>query len=235
MKLIANNFRIPALLLAALSAAAHEQLLLVVAADMNRSEALLRRCELRHGQWKTVGKPVPVILGRNGLGWGLGVTPLPHAANDPVKHEGDGRAPAGIFELGPVFGYAPAFATAMPYLRATADLICVDDPASADYNRLVRIGPETSVRSFEWMRRKDGLYRFGAFVRHNDARRSGSGSCIFLHIRRAPNAPTAGCTAMKAGDLEKVLHWLDPAKDPVLVQIPQKSLPDAEKRLGPLP
>jgi len=209
---------------------AHGQLLLVVAEDMNRSTALLQRYQALADVWKPVGESIPVNLGRNGLGWGIGLSVLPHNPSDPVKHEGDGRAPAGIFALGPVFGYAAAGTTRMPYLQATPDLICVDDSRSTAYNRIVPVRPDMTFGSFEWMRRTDGLYKMGVVVEHNKAAEAGRGSCIFLHIERAPGAGTAGCTSMPASPLAALIRWLDPAKAPLLVQIPRKNLPDLRQR-----
>ncbi|WP_345973055.1 hypothetical protein [Sulfurimonas diazotrophicus] len=206
---------------------AHDQLLLVVAEDMDRSTALLQRYTAVSGGWEPVGERVPVNLGQNGLGWGIGTIALPHAPSDPVKHEGDGRAPAGIFALGPVFGYADKTASAMPYLRATPDLVCVDDSRAEAYNRIIRVRPGHAFGSFEWMRREDGLYRQGVVVEHNRGAEAGRGSCIFLHIERGAGAGTAGCTSMPAEALATIIRWLDPAKSPLLVQIPRKSLPDA--------
>jgi L,D-peptidoglycan transpeptidase YkuD (ErfK/YbiS/YcfS/YnhG family) len=209
---------------------AHDQLLLVVADDMNRSSALLQRYERTQGGWETVGERVPVNVGRNGLGWGIGIMDLPHPDTDPVKHEGDGRAPAGVFALGPVFGYAASISTRMPYLQATPDLVCVDDSLSAAYNRIVPVRPELSIGSFEWMRREDSLYRIGVVVGHNGSGVAGRGSCIFLHIEKAPGAGTAGCTSMAPDPLATIIRWLDPEKSPLLVQIPRQRLPEAQKR-----
>lgn len=47
---------------------------------------------------------------------------------------------------------------------------------------------------------------------------AGAGSCIFLHVWK-PGQPTAGCTAMAQPDLEALLLWLDPARQPLLVQL----------------
>ncbi len=235
MKLIANYFRTIFLLITlTVAAVAHEQILLVVADDMNSSQGTLQRFEKSKTVWKRVGTPVPVSLGRNGLAWGAGIGLPAHPPGDPEKREGDGRAPAGIFELGPLFGYAPAFKGAMPYVRADADLICIDDAQSPYYNTLRHINVATTVKSFEWMRRDDGLYRFGAFVHHNDEHVPGRGSCIFLHIWRAPGMPTAGCTAMSQNNLRHILQWLDPAKKPLLIQIPARALPDIEHTYGKL-
>lgn len=72
------------------------------------------------------------------------------------------------------------------------------------------------------MLRKDGLYKMGIFVSHNaHPPIPGRGSCIFIHIRRAASQGTAGCTAVAESDLQAVLRWLDPAKTPVLVQLPR--------------
>ena len=213
------------------TAQAHEQLLLVIAEDMNRSAAQLQRYEQKEGVWKAIGRTVSVNLGRNGLGWGIGTpAPLPHDPSDPLKHEGDGRAPAGIFTLGPVFGYAARIATAMPYVQATKALVCIDDSRASSYNRVVPIRPDLIFGSFEWMRREDELYKIGVVVGHNEAAEPGRGSCIFLHIERAPGAGTAGCTSMNAAALAALIRWLDPAKAPLLIQVPRKSLPALRKR-----
>jgi D-alanyl-D-alanine dipeptidase len=225
-----SHYVLPLLLLGASLLAGPGQLVLVVADDMNRSDARLQRYALKHGKWEAVGKPIVTTLGRNGLAWGKGIATLPHPAGAPVKKEGDGRAPAGIFTLGPVFGYAARFDGKMPYLQATRDLVCVDDARSADYNRIRHIDASLEAGSFEWMRREDGLYRLGAVVHHNDAAVPNAGSCIFLHIWRGPGHPTAGCTAMDEKALSTVLHWLDPSKEPVLIQVPAASLDVVRER-----
>jgi D-alanyl-D-alanine dipeptidase len=100
----------------------------------------------------------------------------------------------------------------------------VDDTASAHYNTVIDRGavPRVDWTSAERMRSID-LYRLGVVVDYN-ARpiRRGRGSCIFLHIWRAPGSPTSGCTAMPAADLETVVRWLDPARQPTLVQLPER-------------
>jgi hypothetical protein len=46
------------------------------------------------------------------------------------------------------------------------------------------------------------------------------GSCLFMHIWAGAGHGTAGCTAMPQSELESVLLWLDPARKPLLVQLP---------------
>jgi L,D-peptidoglycan transpeptidase YkuD (ErfK/YbiS/YcfS/YnhG family) len=71
------------------------------------------------------------------------------------------------------------------------------------------------------MRRQDDLYRWVIWVGHNDRPSvPGGGSCIFLHLRAAPDATTAGCTAFDEAPMTDLLAWLDAAAHPVLVQLP---------------
>jgi len=173
--------------------------------------------------------PINVNLGRNGLGWGLGKEKIVHEPGEPVKKEGDGKAPAGIFTLGNAFGYSKALSTRLSYQSASKDLICVDDSRSRYYNQVVHVSPLVKIRSFEWMRRDDSLYKIGIIVNHNKAALAGCGSCIFLHVEKKRLSPTSGCTSMSYRDLKGLLEWLDPEKEPLLVQIPKQYCPTAEK------
>ena len=176
--------------------------------------------------WKPVGVAIPVSLGRSGLAWGRGLHPLPADAR-PAKGEGDGCAPAGVFALTALFGEAGegsalAQSARLPYLCATHDLKCVDDPASRHYNRIVdqrTVTPDWA--SAEDMRRADTRYAIGAVIAHNAAPPlPGAGSCIFLHVWGGPGVPTAGCTAAALADVQAVCAWLDGALAPCLVQLP---------------
>jgi D-alanyl-D-alanine dipeptidase len=208
------------------------QLILVTTKDWNTVGGELRTYErAAAGQtWRPVLEKVPVVVGRNGLAWGKGLHGDPAGlakASDPIKKEGDGRSPAGIFSLSSAFGYAPreqADKVKLPYLQATKTLECVDDSQSANYNRVLE---RTSIAKPDWksseeMRRADELYRWGVIVDHN-ARppQAGCGSCIFLHIWQSAGKGTAGCTAMENARMEEILFWLDPQKSPLIVQLPR--------------
>ncbi len=204
------------------------QLVTVVSANWSAVPATLRRFEAVDGAWRPVGDVVPVVLGKTGLGWGEGLRAGPHD-DGPIKKEGDGRSPAGVFSIGSAFGYAaPSEAGFMrlPYLQATTDLECVDDPGSSHYNTLVY---RSSVASPDWksseiMKRPDALYRWGVFVNHNASSRTpGAGSCIFLHLWSAPDSATVGCTAGDEAKMKELFAWLDPAKHPLLVQLPEEA------------
>ncbi|MGE4553192.1 MAG: L,D-transpeptidase [Desulfovibrionaceae bacterium] len=207
------------------------QLVLVIAPDWDADHGELRlyeRASVRDA-WAPAGETAPVMLGRHGLGWGRGLVPPP-ADGGPVKAEGDGRAPAGLFRLGPAFAYDPAELDPAPRLSvrtADADLLCVDDVASSHYNQWVNLA-ETPARdwdSAEQMRRTDVRYRFGLWVDHNTGPAApGAGSCIFLHVWLTPETSTSGCTAMDLPVIRGLIQRLDPAARPVLLQTPRAEL-----------
>jgi D-alanyl-D-alanine dipeptidase len=118
----------------------------------------------------------------------------------------------------------------MPYLNLTPSIECVDDTGSKYYNRLV----DRSVVAADWnssehMRNTGESYRLGIVVDHNGIVKEdnanppvpGGGSCVFIHIWRSRHQGTVGCTAMSQSDLETLLTWLDPARRPLLVQLPE--------------
>ncbi|HKP03645.1 MAG TPA: hypothetical protein VJU77_09835 [Chthoniobacterales bacterium] len=202
------------------------QCLVVVAANWNSTDGVLRAFERanKNAPWEVHGRAVPVMLGKKGLAWGRGLVKAPDTPG-PVKIEGDNRVPAGIFKLGEAFGYAPASSARwvkLPYLPLTKQIEAIDDPGSRYYNRLVDRSKVARVdwHSSEQMRRDDVRYKWGVVVEHNTPPRPGAGSCIFLHIWKSSATTTVGCTAMPERDLVGLLRWLDPAAQPVLIQMP---------------
>jgi len=211
------------------------QLIVVTTPGWNSVQGTLRRFERAGagGEWKQAGESFPVVVGRAGLGRGEGVVSMPEGFNlnkgtegGPVKKEGDGRAPAGVFRLGPAFGFDgsdEAGWVRLPYKPLTPATECVDDTASSHYNRIVERGKVGAIdwNSSERMRSVEG-YRWGLVVLHNSPPVAGRGSCIFLHVWQGPDRGTAGCTAMEQTHLEALLRWLDPRKRPLLVQLPEE-------------
>src|SRR6188508_2709689 len=105
------------------------QCLVVTAPTWESKTGTLQAFERVGDNWKLHGGTVPVVLGKNGLGWGLGVV-APKGAG-PQKVEGDNKAPAGIFKLGPAFGYAPkpdARWIKLSYVPLKKETEGIDDP-----------------------------------------------------------------------------------------------------------
>lgn len=184
--------------------------------------------------WRPHGPAFTVAVGRNGSAWGMGRASLHNQA--PQKKEGDGRSPAGIFEIGPAFGYAPKIASAMPYQPMKATHYCMDVPTSRLYNRIVDaedVGAAAVQGSTEPMRldlhnKGDLRYREGFVIEHNSSRTPGGGSCIFAHLWRKPGEPTAGCTAMEPRHMKALLAWLKPDTRAAFVLMPKQEYHDLQ-------
>jgi D-alanyl-D-alanine dipeptidase len=185
--------------------------------------------------WRQVGAEVPIVVGRTGLAWddALGLA----RPGEPVKREGDGRSPAGAFALDTAFGFnqRPIVPwVRLPYLQLRESTECVDDANSQFYNTIVDRERVTRVdwKSAERMREIE-QYSLGVHVAYNSGpQKRGRGSCIFLHIWGGPGSVTAGCTAMDAAALERIVRWLDPAEKPMIVQLPVSALASIRTEWG---
>jgi L,D-peptidoglycan transpeptidase YkuD (ErfK/YbiS/YcfS/YnhG family) len=201
------------------------QLVLVTTPNWNATHGTLRTFA-RSGQgWDSVGDPIPVVIGRTGAAWGLGLNP---AQTGVQKHEGDGRSPAGVFALGTAFGYAPSSPTHLAYTAMDAGDYCIDVDGSPLYNRIVNtraVGTAAIAGSTEPMRRDlhadgDQRYKLGFVIEHNSNGVAGAGSCIFAHLQLSADSSTAGCTAMTEPAMRALLGWLQPQDHPVFVLLP---------------
>jgi L,D-peptidoglycan transpeptidase YkuD (ErfK/YbiS/YcfS/YnhG family) len=141
--------------------------------------------------WLTAGPfRVACALGRSGI------------ARD--KREGDGATPAGRFRL-PWAYFRPdrarPAAGGAPLRALRRDTGWCEDPASARYNRPVRLPAAGADR----MWREDALTDLTFVLDHNFTRRcKGRGSAIFFHLARPGLTPTAGCVAIAAADMRKL-------------------------------
>ena len=140
---------------------------------------------------------IPVVLGRTGI-----------RAN---KREGDGGTPRGQFRLIRLWWRAdrqPRPATLLPIRRITPDLAWCENTADRRYNRpFHRSATEPGDRLW----RDDRLYDLVVEIDHNTRPRvAGRGSAVFIHIARPNRAPTAGCVALTARDLRRLLAGLGP-------------------------
>ena len=210
-----------------------DKLIVVTTPDWNSVQGTLTRYTRTHGKWKQLGKPVSIVVGKNGFAWD------PEIASDralnvgdaPVKHEGDGRSPAGIFPLTQTFGFADALPGAKDYLQLTPTIECVDDVKSAHYAHIVDRGKVNPDWTSSEKMREISLYKWGVVVPYNMKNtKSGAGSCIFLHIAPSSGNGTAGCTAMPEASIEEIVRWI--GKGAVLVQMPETQYAQMKKRLG---
>jgi zinc D-Ala-D-Ala dipeptidase len=201
-----------------------QQLVVVTTPSWTSTTGTMRRFERSTltSEWRSVDAPIPVVVGRTGIAWGVGFDAV--SVEGPHKHEGDGKAPAGIFALDTAFGFAARDSmpdVKLPYVQLLHTTDCVDDTASAHYNTLV---DRAAVSRIDWNSaehmREVPQYRIGVIVGYNATPPvKGRGSCIFLHIWNGPESHTAGCTAFDEVKLRDVIGWLDPKRQPLLVQL----------------
>jgi D-alanyl-D-alanine dipeptidase len=213
-----------------------EQLVVVVTPGWNHTTGTMQRFDRATpaSEWRPIAHPIPVVVGRTGIAWGTGFDEV--SADRPPKHEGDGKAPAGIFPLDTAFGFAPRDSmrsVKLPYVQLLPTTDCVDDTASTHYNTVV---DRASVPRVDWNTaehmREVAQYQVGVIVGYNAAPPlKGRGSCIFLHIWAGADSHTAGCTAFDESVLRDVMVWLDPAKRPLLVQLTSNAYANLRIRL----
>jgi L,D-peptidoglycan transpeptidase YkuD (ErfK/YbiS/YcfS/YnhG family) len=199
---------------------ASSQIIMVTANTFTSTTASLQRYELINSRLIALGEKIHVNLGRSGLGWSNSEIDIPHRDDEPVKREGDSRAPAGVFYITGSFGYFDAPNKHFPYIQSTQELICVDDVNASTYNSILTRSKAKDVKSFETMRRSDNQYELGLTLSHNKEKIPYHGSCVFLHVEKAQGAPTSGCTSMAKEDLRTLLQWLNIEKKPLLIQLP---------------
>jgi len=195
-----------------------KQLIVVTTKNWSIPSGTLQRYEKEGSKWHKVGKAIDIKLGRNGLGWGIGLHSIP-INTKYIKKEGDGKAPAGIFSLKQAFGYFP-FVVDYPYEVYKSTDHCVDDINSKLYNKIVDSSKvKKDYNSKEHMKFAKDYYKYGIVVNHNHIDEAGAvkgaGSCIFIHIK---SVPTAGCTVMPENEMKELIRWLDASKNPLLVQ-----------------
>ena len=135
---------------------------------------------------------IPVVLGRSGI--------------RTNKREGDGATPAGRFHPLRLWwrhdrGSPPP--TRLPTRRIGRDLAWCEDPTDRRYNRLIR---RSANEPGDRLWRDDHLYDLVVEIDQNTRPRVlRRGSAVFLHIARPDGSPTAGCVAMRIGELQWLL------------------------------
>ena len=150
-----------------------QQMIVVLTESFDSSAASLYRYQRsgKQANWRLDGDPIPAIVGKHGLGWGLGLHNIEEISG-PVKQEGDGKSPAGAFGLSSVFGFASAWemsAIKMPYQHIIELVECVDDPNSLYYNTIIHRNQAEQIdwQSSERMWRARLWYDLGVVVDHD--------------------------------------------------------------------
>jgi L,D-peptidoglycan transpeptidase YkuD (ErfK/YbiS/YcfS/YnhG family) len=200
--------------------ASANRLVLVVADTLSSKTAQLQRFTRASPQsrWQADGGGVTALIGRNGLAWGYAFRGLARPG-EPLKTEGDKRAPAGFYRIGSSFGFG---ASSRPgHLQIREGTVCVYDAASSAYNTIssrTRVG--LNVHGENMWRVPD--YRQGLLVDYPSSRSARGGSCIFIHLWMPNRTGTGGCVALPEPQLTRLQDFAQGGA--VLAVLPRQAL-----------
>jgi L,D-peptidoglycan transpeptidase YkuD (ErfK/YbiS/YcfS/YnhG family) len=121
--------------------------------------------------------------------------------------EGDNITPKGIYKITRIYyreDKIKKLKTTIKKIKIKKNMGWCDDPKSKFYNKLIRL---PSKYSYEKLYRKDNIYDLLAVLNYNmNPIFKNKGSAIFIHIAKNNYEFTAGCIALKKGDLIKLLE-----------------------------
>jgi len=183
------------------------RLIIVTVPDMTSVKATLHTFERKSpadATWRRSGPPEPAVVGSAGIGWS---DPYVHLAkkDEPIKHEGDMRAPAGIFRVAGPFGFDKS--TLAGYTKLVpGNSFCVDDASSRYYGKIIDKRLVKSVRSSEDMSAVPALKR-GMIVDYPARRGTKAGSCVFIQIWDNDSAGTKARIGMAEDRLQVLQKW----------------------------
>jgi L,D-peptidoglycan transpeptidase YkuD (ErfK/YbiS/YcfS/YnhG family) len=174
------------------------------------------------GTWVRVLDPVGARVGWNGV----------RRADERVQSSG--TTPAGTFAMRRAFGLADPSGVAMPYRQVDGNDWWPYDPKDPKtYNVLQPFRAKHARWRTNWAEQLASFrkqYRFAVILDYNlptdltwrNGQRiartpadTSAGGGIFLHVNGS--GATAGCVSVPRRYMLRILRWLDPAADPVIV------------------
>ncbi len=167
--------------------------------------------------WHEVRAATPTLIGQRGMAWAHAFRRYARRG-EPIKVEGDKRAPIGFFKIGASFGFG--LSDRPDYLRITQDTICVDDLSSPAYNTIAsraKLGLKVHGENMSHVPQ----YRRGLLVDYPTNARAKAGSCIFVHLQLPGMTGTAGCVALPEPQLVALQDFAQPGA--VLAILPRQA------------
>jgi hypothetical protein len=123
--------------------------------------------------------------------------------------EGDNITPKGIFKIIKIYyrhDKIKNLKTSIKKIKIKKNMGWCDDPKSNFYNQQIKLPNKFNYEKFY---RNDHIYDILAVLNYNtNPVVKDKGSAIFIHIAKNNYKPTAGCLALKKGDLIKLLRTI---------------------------
>jgi L,D-peptidoglycan transpeptidase YkuD (ErfK/YbiS/YcfS/YnhG family) len=196
------------------------RLVLVIADTLTSTAARVQRFDraASNAPWQAVSGPVTALIGHKGVGWAHAFREFAQLG-EPVKVDGDKRAPAGFYKIGHSFGFSTS--TRPGYMRVGEGMVCVDDPASPAYNTITsRAKVGVNVHGENMLRVPE--YRRGLLVDYPTDAKARAGSCIFIHVRGRGATGTNGCVSLPEPQVEALQDFAEAGA--VLAVLPRQAL-----------
>ncbi|MDH4161028.1 MAG: L,D-transpeptidase family protein [Actinomycetota bacterium] len=203
------------------------QVIVATASGWSTSHARLQAWQKgADGSWRRVLDPVPARIGWNGF------------ALEANRRQGSGETPAGTFRLLRGFGTERPAGVDLRYRVIDGNDWWPYDPKDPKtYNVFQFRRSEQSRWRPSWAEDLDSYrkqYRYAVVLDYNlphgirsvngqrvaaEPADTAMGGGIFLHVR--DDGPTAGCVAVRRADMRRLLRWLEPSDQPVIVMGPR--------------
>ncbi|WP_110926538.1 SH3 domain-containing protein [Bacillus massiliglaciei] len=184
-----------------------QQVILVKNTKAGSRAATIQAFEKTNGKWKRTYS-MSGVVGKYGM--------------TGSKKEGDGKTPTGKYTIGTAFYRGTMPKTKLPVKKITSDSVWVDDSKSALYNTW----QSKSKTKGKWSSAENlniPQYDRGFVINYNTARTPYKGSAIFFHVAGS-SGYTAGCVATSKTNVQNILAWVNPAKNPVIIMTPEAEI-----------
>lgn len=183
----------------------NNQVILVTASGYGTSIARIRTFEKVNGRFTQL-IDVSGYIGKYGFA--------------KVMSESGMSSPRGRYSIGIAFGRFGNPGTKLSFRDIEDNDYWVDDSNSSLYNTW-----QTGSANGRWSSAEKmniAAYNYGFVINYNtDQRTPGLGSAIFFHVS---SSYTAGCTGTSQENVIQILKWLDPSKNPIIIQCPESEL-----------
>ncbi|MGY3414185.1 N-acetylmuramoyl-L-alanine amidase [Bacillus mycoides] len=183
----------------------NQQVILVTTKGYNTDQAQVRTFENSNGKWREQ-KNISGYIGKKGFAVEMSESGM--------------SSPRGKYTIGAAFGRQGNPGTKLPFINLTQNHVWVDDSTSPYYNTL----QEKPVRG-RWKSAENmyiPAYDYGFVINYNtESRTPYKGSAIFFHVS---TSWTEGCTGVDKQNVIDILRWIDPGKNPVIIQTPESEL-----------